>query len=296
MADALLPLLDDDTLLVVSIDLSHYHPYETAVALDRRGLEAVAARDGRLLADRLRTGQTEVDAPVPLLAAIRVAERLGASVRELAYRNSGDVTGDRRRVVGYAAMAMVVPQGSSEGSDRLTSEARQALIRLARQSIEAAVRGEPLPSVPTGLPELGEPRGAFVTIKRQQRLRGCIGYTQPIGPLAETVQQAAVSSALHDPRFRPVVPDELGSLDLEISVLSRPAVVSDPAAIVVGTHGLIIQKGRASGLLLPQVATEYGWDRETFLEEVCQKAGLPPATWRDPDAKLYSFTAEVFHE
>lgn len=296
LAAALRPLLDKETLLVVSVDLSHYHAYEEAVALDRRGLDAVAARDPEQFVGLLRSGSTEVDAPVPLLASIRLAEQLGASIRELAYKNSGDVTGDRRRVVGYAAMAIVVPEGTGEPSEPLTPEARRALLELARRTIEASVRRQPLPAVPTAVPEIAQPRGAFVTIERDHRLRGCIGYTQPVGSLAETVQQAAVGAALHDPRFKPVEPSELDHLDLEISVLSPPLPVTDPSRIQVGTHGLIIRKGRLSGLLLPQVATEYGWDRRTFLEETCRKAGLPPTAWQDPDVKIYLFTAEVFTE
>ncbi len=297
LADALLPLLTDETLLVVSVDLSHYHPYNTAVALDRRAIDAVASGDEAGFVELLRAGQTEVDAPVPLLALMRIAERLGATVRELEYRNSGDVTGDRRRVVGYVAMAMTRPTEAAGGAEgELNAEARQALLQLARRSIEAAVRREPLPPLPNGPPVLSEPRGAFVTIKRQQRLRGCIGYTQPIGPLAEVVQKVAVAAALDDPRFRPVDSSELSQLDLEISVLSVPEPLSDPSKIVVGRHGLIIQRGSMSGLLLPQVATEYGWDRETFLAEVSRKAGLAPTAWKERDAKLYTFTAEVFHE
>lgn len=297
LADALLPLLTDETLIVVSVDLSHYHPYDAAMALDRRAIDAVASGDADGFVELLRAGQTEVDAPVPLLALMRIAKRLGATVRELAYRNSGDVTGDRRRVVGYVAMAMTRPTEVEGGAGgELNAEARQTLLQLARQSIEAAVRGESLPPLPDGPPVLSEPRGAFVTIKRQQRLRGCIGYTQPIGPLAEVVQKVAVAAALDDPRFRPVGPSELNQLDLEVSVLSKPEPLSDPSQVVVGKHGLIIQRGAASGLLLPQVATEYGWDRETFLAEVSRKAGMAPTAWKERDAKLFTFTAEVFHE
>jgi AmmeMemoRadiSam system protein A len=218
-------------------------------------------------------------------------------VQELAYKNSGDVTGDRRRVVGYPAMAIVMSsQEAHQPEPMLSAEARRALIELARRTIEAAVRQEPLPPVPSQPEPLDQPRAAFVTIERDHRLRGCIGYTQPVGSLAETVREAAIGAALHDPRFRPVDPAELDVLALEISVLSPLTEVTDPAQIQVGTHGLIVRKGRASGLLLPQVATEYGWDRQKFLEETCRKAGLPTTAWKDPDTKLYLFTAEVFAE
>jgi len=141
---------------------------------------------------------------------------------------------------------------------------------------------------------LRSPGAAFVTLNHRGRLRGCIGYTEARAPLYRIVQECAVAAATEDPRFSPVTPREAGEVRVEISVLSSLAPVSADG-VAVGVHGLMIRKGMRRGLLLPQVATEKGWDRETFLTQVCAKAGLPPDAWKR-GAKLYSFTAEVFGE
>ena len=138
--------------------------------------------------------------------------------------------------------------------------------------------------------------GAFVTLEKGGALRGCIGHVRAYKPLEQTVSEMAVQAALHDPRFPPVTADELDGLTVEISVMSPLTVVENVSEIEVGTHGLIIQDGGRSGLLLPQVATDYGWDRETFLEHTCMKAGLPPDSWKQEGVTILKFTAEVFGE
>jgi AmmeMemoRadiSam system protein A len=136
--------------------------------------------------------------------------------------------------------------------------------------------------------------GAFVTLHKSGSLRGCIGYAEPAKPLFRTVRQCALAAALHDPRFEPVVPDELPDLHIEISVLS-PLQVIAPEQIEVGRHGLIVSLGPRRGLLLPQVASGWKWDRIRFLEEACVKAGLPRDAW-NRGAKVEAFTAQVFAE
>jgi AmmeMemoRadiSam system protein A len=135
-----------------------------------------------------------------------------------------------------------------------------------------------------------------VTLTKRGDLRGCIGYVRAVKPLRETVAEMAVQAALHDPRFPPVSASELSGIDIEISVLSPLEEVTDVSQIEVGKHGLVIQEGARSGLLLPQVATEYGWDRETFLDHTCLKAGLPAGSWKRKGVVLLKFTAEVFGE
>jgi len=180
--------------------------------------------------------------------------------------------------------------------ETLSIEERRTLLAIAREAITAILDGRrfQLPEV-TGV--LAEKRGAFVTLNQRSSgdLRGCIGYIEPLFPLAETVSRAAVAAALHDRRFEPVLPPELDGLTIEISVLSLPAPIR-PEEVTVGVHGLIIRLGGRSGLLLPQVATEYGWDAETFLQHTCHKAGLPADTWRQPEAELLAFSATVFGE
>ncbi len=177
----------------------------------------------------------------------------------------------------------------------LTEEERQTLLRLARQALESGVRGEALDAEVPGLTDaLRAPQGAFVTLHKRGRLRGCIGHVRGDEPLYQTVRECAVAAALSDPRFPPVTPEEFPFMKIEISVLSEPQTVT-PEQIEVGRHGLFISQGRRRGLLLPQVAVELRWDREKFLEETCRKAGLPANAWQQ-GATIEAFTAEVFGE
>ncbi|MBL7995981.1 AmmeMemoRadiSam system protein A [bacterium] len=181
----------------------------------------------------------------------------------------------------------------------LSSEEKKTLLDIARHSIVSSVKGVPIPDLEESYsisPSLEIKAGAFVTIEMNQRLRGCVGYIQSNEPLCETVSKAAVSAALHDNRFNPLTVGELGNIEIEISVLSPMNKVKDVGNIIPGQHGLLIERGFHHGLLLPQVATEYRWDRETFLDQTCVKAGLPKDAWKKPDTVIYSFTALVFNE
>ena len=178
----------------------------------------------------------------------------------------------------------------------LTSEEKKQLIQIALASIHSSVKGEPLPVFEPNTETLRQLCGAFVTIHKKGALRGCIGYVEGIKPLHEAVTDMARAAALEDPRFPPVSADELDSLDIEISVLSPTKRIDDVSQIEVGKHGIIIQRGMYKGLLLPQVATEYGWDTTTFLEHTCQKAGLPTNAWQDDETVIKIFSAIVFGE
>jgi AmmeMemoRadiSam system protein A len=177
----------------------------------------------------------------------------------------------------------------------MTSEAdRQALLDLARQAIAAHVAGTPSPAIPAG-GAAARPGGAFVTLHKHGDLRGCIGHVEANQSLGVTVARCAIAACSADPRFPSVGARELDEIDLELSLLGPLEPVVAPDEIEVGRHGLVIEKGWHRGLLLPQVATEWGWDREAFLAHTCQKAGLPPDAWRQ-GAKLWKFEAEVFGE
>lgn len=180
----------------------------------------------------------------------------------------------------------------------LTTPQRNQLLRIARESIEAVLAGRrPELPAPGQLDDaLTRPSGCFVTLHAEGGLRGCIGTIQAVAPLYQAISSSAVSAAFRDPRFSPLNADELPSVDLEISVMSPIVPVTDVAEIEVGRDGLIITRGRNAGLLLPQVATEYGWDRETFLGQTCAKAGLPQTAWRSPETRIERFSAEVFGE
>ena len=138
--------------------------------------------------------------------------------------------------------------------------------------------------------------GAFVTIREENELRGCIGYIEGIKPLVEAVQEVAAKAAIDDPRFLPVSEEELGVIEIELSVISPLKHIKTVDEIEVGKHGLLIELRNYRGLLLPQVATEHKWDRETFLNQTARKAGLSSYAWKDPDVKISIFTAEIFGE
>ncbi len=176
----------------------------------------------------------------------------------------------------------------------LSEEERAELHRIARTVIENKARGKPVPAFSPSGDKLRENRGAFVCVYKQGMLRGCIGLIEASEPLHKTVEEMAESAAFRDPRFRPVTEDELPYLDLEISALTPLQKIDDPDQIQVGMHGILIRKGYYSGLLLPQVASERGWDRLTFLQETCRKAGLPRDAWKDKDAQIFIFSADVF--
>jgi AmmeMemoRadiSam system protein A len=178
----------------------------------------------------------------------------------------------------------------------LTDEERKALLQIARQSIESVLLHRPTKDLSGLQGELRELRGVFVTLKRHGELRGCIGYVEPRLPLAEAVQEVAQKAAFEDPRFLPLTMEEWPDVDIEISILSPLERVTDVQEIEVGKHGLVIDAGFTRGLLLPQVATEYHWDREQFLRHTAIKAGLPPDAWQKSGVRLYTFTTETFGE
>ena len=290
-----------DTLIVASSDLSHYHPYDDAVTIDGKTVNAISEWDYLALSDNFATRTWEACGGAPIVAAMIAAERLGATrAQVIKYANSGDVTGDRSRVVGYSAVAFLKgEEGRHEATPKfsLTSSEKRQLLEIARKSVESAVKEDKAYKLPANLPaSLMRDRGAFVTLKENGELRGCIGYTVAMQPMAETVRDVAADAALRDPRFHPVAANELPLLKYEVSVLSPLRHVSDINQIKVGEHGLMIVKGRTRGLLLPQVAPEEHWDRNTLLDETAMKAGLPPKAWRDKDADLFMFTAVVFGE
>lgn len=173
----------------------------------------------------------------------------------------------------------------------LSPAALGRLLELARATVPASVRGQPLPVLPDD-PELAVPRAVFVSLHCGGALRGCLGHLEADLPVGEAVRRMAVASSREDPRFAPVAPDELADLDVEVSVLS-PSRRVRPEDVVPGRDGLIVRRSGRAGVLLPQVATEQGWDRLSFLKAVCQKALLPAEAWRDSDTELYAFRAQV---
>ena len=178
---------------------------------------------------------------------------------------------------------------------QLTESDQQFLLLAARNSVRSYLAGQTLrPSEPEAK-QLREARGIFVSIHKGTQLRGCIGNLHPSGPLYKSAGECAIAAAVGDPRFMPLTESELPSVEFEISVLSPIERVEDISEIQIGVHGLLVSKGSSRGLLLPQVASAYGWSREKFLQETCIKAGLRHSDWKD-GATIYCFSALVFSE
>ena len=178
----------------------------------------------------------------------------------------------------------------------LDDNQKKILLELAKETLLSVVTTGKIPSVEITDSFLKEKGAAFVTLNKNGDLRGCIGYTAAIMPLVDCIQTVTESAAMADPRFPRVSQGELDDINIEISVLTPLKKVKNTANIIVGKHGLMIRKGVYSGLLLPQVATEYGWSRDDFLQHTCQKAGLGSDCWKDERATIYSFEAIVFSE
>lgn len=184
----------------------------------------------------------------------------------------------------------------------LSLDEGKLLVKFAREAIEKFVGKRVKPEIPEVPEKLKEPAGVFVTLTEGDELRGCIGFPFPTLPLIEAVRDAAISSATGDPRFPPVLPKELGKILVEVSVLTKPELIrvkmpiEYPAHVKVGVDGLIVEWRGFSGLLLPQVAVEWGWDAEEFLSNTCMKAGLGPDTWLERDVKIKKFSAQIFRE
>jgi AmmeMemoRadiSam system protein A len=178
----------------------------------------------------------------------------------------------------------------------LTHDERRELLWIAREAIVSALEHRPAQRARVQHTSLMEPRGAFVTIRIGGQLRGCIGYIESTRPLAEVVSEVAVKAALDDPRFHPLTTPELEQSSLEISILSPLRRITSIEEIEVGTHGILLELGLRRGLLLPQVAVEYGWNRVEFLQATARKAGLDTDAWKQPEAKIFIFSAEIIDE
>jgi len=293
-----------NVLIIASSDLSHFHGYDQAIAMDAIALKHIEEMDWKGLLDNLGRGTCEACGGGPVAATIMAARKLGADgSKVLHYANSGDVTGDRRGVVGYAAAVFyrknspeIDGKGRKAGLEKdLSSRDKKTLLEIARMMIQQGPAGKAA-DIDVASEVLKEQRGAFVTLKKHGQLRGCIGTFEARGPLFRTVEEMAQAAAFNDPRFPPVTTEELRDLSIEISALTPLRKVGSIDEIEVGKHGIYIIRGFYRGVLLPQVATEYGWDKITFLEETCHKAGLPADAWKDKDTEIFIFSAEVFSD
>ncbi len=326
LAQKISNVFDEQTLLVVSSDLSHYPPAELARAVDEQTVAAILSGKEEVFSKTLE----ELSQNYPQVATfacgqeairvgLKVGQALGITKQKLfSLTNSGEVTGEEERVVGYAAIGfwLNVPASSSRHSDEsqnlsdairgsqpddtqeeFSQEERKMLLSWARQALTSFFKKGETPDEPPPTPRLAQKRGVFVTLKKNGQLRGCIGDFSADEPLWEKVKKMALAAAFDDPRFLPLSPEELDKIKIEISVLSPMRKVNTAEEIEMGKHGVYLKYGQRSATFLPQVAEETGWEREEFLANLCaEKAGLPADCWRDPEVELFTYTAEVFKE
>ena len=307
-------LMDDDTLVVVSSDFTHYGPNYNYLPfrddiparleqLDRGAFEAIQSLDFRRFLDYCRTTGATICGrePIAILLAMLAP---GTRAAQVAYATSGGITGDYSNSVSYLAVAFrgrwePAAATASSAATEFGPDARRALLALARAALLDHLRHDRVPQpADLGLPPdaaMQKPRGVFVTLRRAGRLRGCIGSIFPHQPLDRAVIANAIHAGVDDWRFTPVTAEECGALTIEISVLTPPVPVDGPEAIRVGTDGVVLSKQGRSAVFLPQVATEQGWDRAQLLTELARKAGLPPDAWRE-GSSFHVFQAEVFGE
>ncbi|MCS7254241.1 MAG: AmmeMemoRadiSam system protein B [Armatimonadota bacterium] len=306
-------------LLIASSDMSHYPKYEDAKQADEEMLKAmetlstdkILATNERLLRSRIRNLECTLCGMSAVLSVIEAAKALRTSARLeiLRYANSGDVpNGDKSKVVGYVAACIYGKPSETRSISlgrlrepslheayirpQLSDMACKELLRIVKIAVRSAVKDGKKPIVQVNSRELLEPWGVFVTLKKDGELRGCIGIIEPIKPLWENAIDAAISAALHDRRFTPVKFDELDKLDVEVTVLGRLEEIVSLREIELGRHGLVVIDGEHSGLLLPQVAAEFKWNRVQFVEATCEKAGLSKDAWKE-GAFVFRFDAQV---
>ncbi|MCX6827485.1 MAG: AmmeMemoRadiSam system protein B [candidate division Zixibacteria bacterium] len=295
-----------EALIVASTDLSHFHPEKEARQLDVNIQRAIEEYNSEKLLAWLSSGRGEACGGGPVAATLIASKKLGGEqVVITGYTTSAETTGDFSEVVGYLSAVIVsgkqiqkrnavVGATVPKADEGLTEDDKSYLKKLAIDSIRAKLEGKTVPLETPSAKFLKEKRGAFVTLKIGGYLRGCIGLIRAMTPLYEVISEMACAAAFDDPRFESLDKGELEDIEIEISVLSPLIRVEDPQEIIIGRDGLMIIFSGHSGLLLPQVATENGWDRITFLEQTCLKAGLPKNSYKDKMAEIYCFTAEVF--
>jgi AmmeMemoRadiSam system protein B/AmmeMemoRadiSam system protein A len=280
-------------LIVASTDLSHFFSKEKANRVDRETTALIQDLDTNEIIKKMARNENIMCGGGPVSSVLLYAKNSGnARVELLKYLDSSHAGGPESRVVGYVAAAVYADR--PEPLFSLDEEEKKELLRIAQSALEMYVTENKVYTSPTDNPKLISKKGAFVTLKKKGRLRGCIGYIEPVLPLNQTIVQAAIYAASRDVRFKPVQSSELKDIKVEISVLTPLRKINNSKDVKVGKHGLVIVKGNRKGLLLPQVPVENRWSRRTFLEQTCYKAGLPKDAWRS-GAELYVFEAIVFH-
>jgi hypothetical protein len=293
VAKVLAGVIDDKTIIVASSDLSHYHPYDEAKALDTRCVKAVCD----LNIDEMKN--QEACGKAPILTLMYLAKEKGWKAQLLDYRNSGDTSGDKSHgVVGYAAIAFYEP-----APENIAAQERKFLLNLARTTLVRVATNGGLPEVSAKdvPPKLAETKACFVTLTENGELRGCIGHILPQEALYQAVADNARNAATRDPRFQPVRPDELKKIKIEISVLTEPQPLNfnSPEDLLnklePGEDGVVLQIGSRGATFLPQVWEQIP-DKVEFLNHLAQKAGAAPDDWRGRNVSVSIYHVEAFAE
>lgn len=293
LAEALSKSLPNKNALVVaSTDMSHYLSKEEARVTDGETMSLIKSIQTTPLLMQIQRGANIMCGGGPVISTLLYAKQRGnPQVKLLNYADSSATGGPESQVVGYLAAAVF--QDSENPDFSLSLSEKNELLQIASSAIELFIKEKNTLSYQPQNSGLLAKKGAFVTLRKNSRLRGCIGFIEPVMPLYQAVIQAAVFAASQDDRFLPVTSTELPALDIEISVLSPLKKIQDLSLIKIGKHGLLISKGNKKGLLLPQVPVENHWSRTTFLQQACLKAGLPENAWKS-GAEIYIFEAIIF--
>jgi MEMO1 family protein len=292
--------LDNETLIVVSVDMSHYHTYEEAKKLDSYSISRIMALDSEGIFN------AEIDAPWAVSTLIKIAKENNWQPVLLYYANSGDVSDDKSAVVGYSAIAFVEKgkgKAQSEKKDLLTKEEQDFLIKLARDTIKEYLKTGKKPKVNESklTPALKKVQGCFTTLNKNNELRGCIGHIIPQEELYKCVMDNAINAALNDPRFDPVEYDELKDIKIEISVLTIPQKLDFSSSedlkkkLRPMVDGVVLKQGWHQSTYLPQVWEQLP-DKEEFLSSLCEKGGMESDCWKDKKTEVYTYQAFVFEE
>jgi len=310
MANILKPYFNKENLFVISTDFSHYPKYQPAKQVDSATAHAVAQNSPSTLMQAIRSNANKDISnlatsmcgwPAMLTLLHMSSQTEGMDVRKILYQNSGDVTGDSSRVVGYWAIGFIRKQTDTSNTlpmdFQIREEEKRSLLRIARKTLRRFVREKKVPGVDEDpiTDQLKVHTGAFVTLYKDGELRGCVGRFNPNMPLYQVVRDMAVAACSEDMRFSPVEEEELDDISIEISVLTPLQRISSPEEIELGEDGIYIKKGPSAGTLLPQVAVKTGWSKEEFLGHCARdKAGIGWEGWMDAD--VYTYRAIVFNE
>lgn len=305
LAEKIFNNMDDETLLVISSDLSHYPDKKTAGIVDNQTINSIISGNPNefiktinlFSSQNIPNLQTPACADKAILIAMLIANKLNfREIKKIYYENSGDITADISRVVGYGAIGFW-DQNTESKTNILDIDGQKDAIMIARKTLEEYLDSGNILTINPNNKILLEKLGAFVTLKNNDRLRGCIGLFEPKIALYQVIQEMAIAAATQDSRFPPVTIEELPNINIEISIMTPKEKINDYKKIVLGKHGVVIKNKIRSGTFLPQVATETGWNLEEFLSHLCtDKAGLLENCYLQKETEIYTFEVQIIKE